>query len=583
MAKIVIAGCSDCPYFARAELLGDKLSINLPDFKLHKIVKTPEEWKSWLNDTCSERGWSHEKSPLVWRELIDRGGKGVLIGGANEFQEYAKGYYGMESELVSYDMKKIAEENQKIKTEIEKEEAEFKARSQPINICITNASSSVCYAMLDSLTRGDVVGSNVELNVRLFDKSEKKEYLEGVQMETEDLAHGLLRGITVETDITEAFRDCSIIILLDEIPQGEKTKEVWIKENSEFFVNYAKIIDKVAKKSVKVLLAGAGPVNFNATMMIKNAPSIPRQNIVAMSRLIENHAKSIAAERLKVNSAGVVDLIIWGNPYGEHYVDVSKSRVHGYDGSIIGPESFSVSGPEMIFDKKWLETEYLELVKTKQARAEEAMRHPAILSRAFAVNSTLMHWCNGSPSGQMFSLGVCSEGWYGVPKEIVFSYPVTFHPKGYWNVVQDIDVSEEVKAKIHETIKDLESELEVIFPRPKPPTPEPEENVSNNQTAEGDDKGTAEGEQRLETIVEEKKENSEEEGETTTTDAEKSANEGDKTATEGEKEGEGEKSAAEGEKEGEEGAKTETEGEKAEEKKEETTEGDSKDDQMPTE
>lgn len=410
-------------------------------------------FQSWLNDTCQERGWSHEKSPLVWRELIDRGGKGVFIGGANEFQEYAKGYYGIESDLVSSDMSKIAAENMQTKTEIDKEEADFKALSQPVNICITNASSNVCYAMLDSLTRGDVLGSDVELNIRLFDRSEKKEYLEGVQMEAEDLAHGLLRGITVETNVTEAFRDCSVIILLDEILQGEKTKEVWIKENSVHFVKYAKIIDQVAQKSVKVLLAGAGPVNFNATMMIKNAPSIPRQNFAAMSRLVENRAKSVVAERLKVNTAGVVDLIIWGNPNGEHYIDVSNSRVHGYDGSIIGPESFSVSGPEMIFDKKWLETEYLELVKGKQAKAEEAMQHPGVLSQAFAINTTMMHWCNGSPSGQMFSLGVCSNGWYGVPKEMVYSFPVTFHPKGYWNVVQDVDLSEEVKAKVLETIK----------------------------------------------------------------------------------------------------------------------------------
>ena len=350
-------------------------------------------------------------------------------------------------------MTKIAAENAKIKTEIDKEEAEYRALSKPVNVCITNASSNVCYALLNSLTRGDVLGSDVELTIRLFDSSDKKEYLEGIRMETEDLAHGLLRGIKVETDITEAFRDCCTIILLDEIVQGDKTKEEWIKENSEHFVKYAKVIDKVADSSVKVLLAGNGPSNFNASMMIRNAPNIPRQNFVALSRLVENQAKSIIAERLKVNTAGVVDLIIWGNPNGQHYIDVSNSRVHGYDGAIIGPESFSVSGPEMVFDRQWLETEYLELVKMKQAKAEEAMRHAAVLSKAFAINSTLMHWNNGSPSGQMFSLSVCSDGWYGVPKDIVFSYPVTFHPKGYWCVVQDIDLSEEVKGKILETIK----------------------------------------------------------------------------------------------------------------------------------
>ncbi|WAR04204.1 MDH1B-like protein [Mya arenaria] len=443
MAKFVIAGEADCPYYARAELLGDKLAINLPDFKLHKIVKTPDEWREWLSSECQLRGWKHEKSPLVWRELIDRGGKGVLIGGANEFQEYAQGYYGFESSLVSDDMKNIAAENKQLKVEKDKEEADYKALSNPVHVCITNASSNVCYNMMDGLCRGEVLGSGVEMIIHLLDSSDQAEYLDGTKMEVEDLAHGLMKGVVVETDPNVAFKDCSYIVILDEIEQGEKSKDAWIKENHELFVKYAKIIDSVASKSVKVLIAGYGPVNFNASMMIKNTPSIPRQNIVAVSRMVENQAKSVIAERLKINTAGVVDLIIWGNPNGEHYIDLSRSRVHGYDGAIIGPDSFSLSTLEMVFDSKWATTEYLELVKTKKSRTEEALQHPATFSMASAINSTLMHWCNGSPSSQFFSLGVSSEGWYGVPQDLVFSFPVTMHPKGYWIVVQDIDVSEE--------------------------------------------------------------------------------------------------------------------------------------------
>lgn len=570
MAKFVIAGRADCPYFARAELLGDKLAINLPDFKLHKIVKTPDEWKSWLLSTCEERGWNHDKSPLVWRELIDRGGKGVLIGGANEFQEYAQGYYGIESQLLSDDMNKIAKENLQCKTEIDKEEKEYRDLSQPINICVTNASSNVCYSLLGSLCRGEVFGEDVEMVVHLFDNTGKQEYLEGVKMEVQDMAYGLVRGVKVDTDVKDAFRDCSAIILLDEILQGSKTKEEWIKENCKHFVNYAKVIDEVAKKSVKVLVAGAGPVNFNVAMMVKNAPSIPRQNFIAMSRLVENCAKSIVAERLKVSTVCVVDLIVWGNPNGVHYIDVSKSRVHNYDGAIIGPSSFSVSGPEMIFDKKWLEEEYLELVKTKRTKEEEAMNHQASMSQAAAINTTMMHWFKGSPSGQMFSLGVVSEGWYGVPKGLVCSYPVTFHPKGYWNVAQDFNLSEEVKAKINETIKDLQSEMDVIFPPPKPPAPAPTENKNNSQGTDDGATADADGEQRLETIVEEKKETSED-GETTVTEGEKTGTDEDKPGAE-----EGDKTDVDGEKEV--GEKTEeTEGKTEDEKK------DGVEDQMPSE
>ena len=350
-------------------------------------------------------------------------------------------------------MQKIANENFQYKIDIDEEEADYKARSKPIHICITNATSNVCYSLLNSIGRGEVFGENNELIIHFYDSSEETGVLEGLKMETADLAHGLIRGIKSHTDIEAAFKDCDAILLLDEILQGDKSKEDWIKTNAELFTKYAKVIDQVAKKTVKVLLAGYGPVNFNAYMMIKNAPSIPRQNIAAMSRMTENHYKAVIAERLKVNSAGVVDLIIWGNANGEHFADIGVCRVHGYDGAIVGPDSFSVSAPEMVFDKTWLEGEFLELVKTRKGVIEELMKHAATMSVARAVATTFQHWFNGSPSGQMFSLGVCSNGWYGVPKDLVFSFPVTFHPKGYWNVVQDIEVPDVTKARLQKSIE----------------------------------------------------------------------------------------------------------------------------------
>ncbi|KAK3579283.1 hypothetical protein CHS0354_033362 [Potamilus streckersoni] len=517
MAKIVIAGEANCPYFARAELLGDKLARNLPNFNLHKIIIRPEDWKSWLETTCKERGWDHSKSPLVWRELIDRGGKGVLIGGANEFHEYADGYYGIKSDMKSNKMTNVAQENLDFKVEIDIEEEEYKAQSKPLIVCITNASSAVCYAMIEAIGRGDVFGSNTEIKLKLFDSLDKGEYLHGVEMEVHDLALGLLRGIQFTSDITEAFKDCEAIVLLDSVVKDESmSKETWIKANADLFTNYAKVINEVANRNVRVLLCGDGPINFNAYMMIKNAPNISRQNFVALSGMVENHAKAVMAEKLRVNSAGVVDLIIWGNVTGEHYVDINTCRVHGYDGAIWGPPSFSLPAKEMVFDKKWLETEFPELVHSRQEKELTMTKHPSAMSQASTINTTLEYWWNGSPSGQMFSLAVCSEGWYGVPNGLVFSFPVTMHPKGYWNVVQDIDLSEEAKAKIFVTVKDLLSETYIIFPPPIPPkSPSSEkvadkeiaENVSSNNskvTEEKTDEDTEGDEKRLATIAEDK-------------------------------------------------------------------------------
>ncbi|KAK7480975.1 hypothetical protein BaRGS_00027790 [Batillaria attramentaria] len=479
MAKVVIAGRSDCPYFSKVELLGDRLVKNLPSFQLHKIVKTPEEWENWVSQTCKDRGWDHKTSPLIWRELIDRGGKGVLIGGASDFQEYVNGYYGLESELKSQDMRFIAEENAKTKQEVDAEEAHFRSLSKPLHICLSGASSPTCYALISSITSGEVFGKNTELNIRLLETPLADTMaVSAVAMETQDLCCGLVRGIEVcDFCLDFSFKDCSVIVLMDEVLQGaEEDYDSWIHRNCEFFTSYAKVINDVAKRNVRVLVTGSGPINFNAMMMIKNAPNINRQSIVAMSRCVENRAKSVIAQRLNVNSAGVVDLIVWGSVNGKHFID---ARVHGYDGAIWGPPWYSLSAVEMIHDNKWLEKEYLEEVENRKTAVETALGHAASASSARAISTMLTHWWNGSPLGQMFSLGVCSEGLYGVPEGLVFSYPVTLSPSGYWTVVQDMNLTPETFEKLKETIQDLKTELEVIYPPPyvPPPTPpeEPEE------------------------------------------------------------------------------------------------------------
>lgn len=474
MAKIVIAGRADCPYFAKVERLADSLVKNLSDFSLNKIVKTVEEWEDWLSETCKERGWEHKKSPLVWRELVDRGGKGVLIGGANEFQEYVKGYYGIQSNFTSDDMTKIATENLQTKIEIDEELRQFKALSNPIKVCVTSASSPSCYNMVHAIAKGDVLGPDTEVSMCLLGQNDQLDTLNGLQMEAFDLGCHLLRKINVTTNTSEAFRDCSAIIILDEIEKTEEeSKEEWLKRNHDYFVEYAKIINTVAKKDVRVVIAGNGPVNFNASMMIKNAPDIPRQNIVASSRMVENHAKALIAERLKVNSAGVVDIVIWGNANGSHFVDVTEGRVHGYDGAIWGPPSYSVPVGEMVHDDKWLEGEYLEALEKRREMVEGALQHPKSMSHAASAASLLAHWWGGAPDGQIFSLGVYSEGLYGIPEGMVFSLPVSFSLPGYWSVVQDKSLTDENKEKLGNIIKELQSEEHVIYPPPREPTPDP--------------------------------------------------------------------------------------------------------------
>ncbi|MGH0185650.1 UNVERIFIED_CONTAM: hypothetical protein FKN15_018616 [Acipenser sinensis] len=138
MAKFVLAGKADCPYFAKAELLADLLHKNLPSFTIHKIVQHPDDWEQWLQTICDTNGWKHNRSPIVWREMIDRGGKGLLLGGFSEFMEHAQIYYGITSDIKADLMMSISAENLQTKIDFMEEETYYKGLIKPLHIWITS-------------------------------------------------------------------------------------------------------------------------------------------------------------------------------------------------------------------------------------------------------------------------------------------------------------------------------------------------------------------------------------------------------------------------------------------------------------
>ena len=464
-------------------MLADYLAGRLQDFKVHKIVKTSQEWpviydnfetgiflskldfffnflnhfvffyniiisfiilciQKWLNTVCQDRGWKHSRSPLVWREILDRGGKGMLIGGAEEFQEYVYGYYGIKSSMISDSMQKIATENFRTKQIVDEEEAERLAQIRPIHIAITNASNDLCYNILPGLADGAVFGRTTELAFHLLDNDDKFSIVEGICMELQDLACPLVRQCTPEKTPNIAFQNCSLIILLDDSHQSEtETKEEYFHSVHSLYNAYASVIAVAASKDVKLLVAGRGPVNFIATCLIESLPDLPPENIVAMSRGIENHAKGVIAEKLKINASIVADVIVWGNPNGSYLIDISRSRLHEYNSAIWGP-GYLQPTIDMIHDDKWLASDFMQLVKKRHSAIKDQVKHEISVSDGQAICSLVKHWIQGTSSERIFSLGVWSGGWYEIPQGIVFSVPVHFPGAGKWNIVMDVDLSE---------------------------------------------------------------------------------------------------------------------------------------------
>ncbi|NXL57812.1 MDH dehydrogenase, partial [Chordeiles acutipennis] len=448
----VFTGKANCPDYAKAELLADYLQANLPDFRVHKITQHPDKWEQWLHDICEMNGWEHRQSPIIWRELLDRGGKGLLLGGVNDFLEYAQQYYGITSMMLSEEMLDIAEENLQAHIEIEKEEEEIKSLIKPLQIWITSASTPICYQLIPLLANGEVFGMTTEISIHLLDSEQFKEALCGIVMEAEDMAFPLLRSVSEHTEIEEAFIQADVIIVLDDVLLNHEVQslENCIREVSEICQVYAPLIEKNAKSEVKVISSGKTFINLKAMLIMTYGPAIKPENIIAIATSLESAAKGMLARKLNMNAAGVKDVIVWGNITGCNYIDLSHAKLYRYDCAIWGPANFSRPLLKMIYDSDWIHSEFLSAQSSLSSRA---CRYVGILP-AHAIATVLRYWYHGSPPGEIVSAGVLTEGQFCIPEGIVFSMPVRFQ-NGNWEVMTEL----EINATTQEVLGDSAHEL----------------------------------------------------------------------------------------------------------------------------
>ncbi|XP_010210546.1 PREDICTED: putative malate dehydrogenase 1B [Tinamus guttatus] len=451
----VFTGRANCPYYAKAELLAYYLQANLPDFRVHKITKHPDEWEEWLRDICERNGWEHKHSPIIWRELVDRGGKGLLLGGINDFLEYAQRYYGITSPMLSEEMLAIAEENLQAHLETEKEEEEIKGLINPLQIWITSASAPTCYHLIPLLANGKVFGMTTEISIHLLDTEQFDQVLCGVVMEAEDMAFPLLRSIAKHTKMEEAFLEADVIVVLDDILFKHEAPrlEDCVRELSDTCRVYAALIEKNAKSGVRVIAAGKTFVNLKALMIKTYGPSIKPENIIALATFWESAAKGMLARKLNVNAAGVKDVIIWGNVTGWSYIDFSHARVYGFDSAVWGPPDFSRPLCNVIHNSCSICSEFL----SARSSVNSQKYHGVGMSPAHAVATILRYWYQGSPPGEIVSVGILSEGQFCVPEGIVFSMPVRFHD-GIWEVMTDLEINETTQEVLRLLSHDLVQE-----------------------------------------------------------------------------------------------------------------------------
>ncbi|KAM4836102.1 putative malate dehydrogenase 1B isoform 3-T3 [Thomomys bottae] len=369
--------------------------------------------------------------------MIDRGGKGLLLGGYNEFLEYAQLYYGVTSRMTTQMMMIIAQENLETHIEKELEKEAMKDLISPLQVWITSAASPASCNLIPILMSGEVFGKNTEISLTLFDQQKVENYLKAMVMEIEDMASQILLRISYCTKIEEAFQQAQVIIVLDESTEREVTSlENCLRSKVSLCRLYAYHMEKNAHESVKVIVGGKSFVNLKTILLMQYAPSIA-DNIIAVAMGVEGQARATIAKKLKTAASCIKDVIIWGNISGTNYVDLRKAKVYGYDSAIWGPPNrpdFSRPVLSLIFDSEWIQKEFVMTLKNLTATGKQ---FGGILA-AHSITTTLKYWYHGSPPGEIVSLGVLSKGEFGIPEGIVFSMPVKFE-NGTWVVLTDLE------------------------------------------------------------------------------------------------------------------------------------------------
>ena len=317
----------------------------------------------------------------------------------------------------------------------------------PIRVAVTGAAGNIGYALLWRIASGDCFGKNQPIILQLLEIPPGMQRLDGVIMELRDSAFPLVHDI-IGTDNPEvAFSDANAIFLVGSRPRSkDMDRSDLVAANGPIFVGQGKAIEAVASPNVKVITVG-NPCNTNALIASANAPSIPTRQFTAMTRLDQNRAVGQLAEQAGVPASKVEDVFIWGNHSNTMYPDPRYAKIDGE--SVVE-----------LFDNEWLKGPFLDTVATRGKEIIVARGASSAASAASAAVDHMSDWWQGS-DGRIVSMALPSEGWYGVPKGLVFSFPCRCED-GEIIVVEDLSIDEFAQQKIDENVNALLEERDAV-------------------------------------------------------------------------------------------------------------------------
>jgi malate dehydrogenase len=319
---------------------------------------------------------------------------------------------------------------------------------QPVRVAVTGAAGQIGYALLFRIANGDLLGKDQPVILNLLDLPVAQKALTGVIMELNDCAFPLLAGVEPTDDPNKAFKDIDIGILVGSRPRGPgMERRDLLAANAEIFKVQGKALNDSAKRDVKVLVVG-NPANTNAYIAMKSAPDLPKSAFTAMLRLDHNRATSMLAEKAGVAVADIEKVAVWGNHSPTMYADYRFATVNGKPIK------------DIINDEAWYKDTYLSAVGKRGAAIIEAR---GLSSAASAANAAIDHvrdWVLGT-NGKWVSMGLPSDGDYGVPEDILFGVPVTC-ANGTYERVKGLPVDDFSKSRLDHTLNELLEEQAAV-------------------------------------------------------------------------------------------------------------------------
>lgn len=327
--------------------------------------------------------------------------------------------------------------------------------AQPLRVVITGAAGQIGYSLCAFVAMGDVFGKEQPLELMFLDIPPMMESLEGLKMEINDCSAHLVRNMVATADPKVAFKDADVAFMVGAMPrrEGMERKDL-LHANVKIFKAQGEAMNEVAKKTIKVVVVG-NPANTNACILSRYAPSIPKENFTCLTRLDQNRAQYQIAAKLGVPSNHVKNIIIWGNHSSTQFPDAAHAKVK--DAQVKSGNTWK-SVPEAVADDNFLKNDFIKTVQQRGAAIIKARKLSSAMSAAKAACDHVHDWFMGTNEGDWVSMGVISDGSYGVPEGIMYSFPVKIEKKE-WSIVQGLKIDDFAKEKMEITAQELQTEL----------------------------------------------------------------------------------------------------------------------------